>query len=471
MDPFDVMLRVASAMFWVAAAIVGVIYRLFRMLFFFWRKHHRSPLVLPLSARFEHTHIVGGSGHGKTQLLQQLILYDLERVSKGEASLIVIDSQGDMLGKIRSLASVGQMADRLVVLDPIVDIDHPPALNLFDLGLGRLERYETVEREKLLNGAIALYEYVFGALLGAELTNRQAVIFRYLARLIMTVPRANIYTLMDFMQNPDEVRVHLEKLDRSARYFFETQFFSSEFDKTRQQILTRLWGVISNSVLERMLSNERNKVDFFDAMNRGSVILINTAKDLLKQEGCEILGRFFIALISQAVQERASIAEDRRLPTFVYIDEAQDYFDESIEHLLNQARKYKVGLTIAHQNLDQFDQKLRAAVMASTTIKMVGGLSAKDASTFAREMCCDEAFLQERRKHQKHTEFACFIRNHMKQPTVLDVCPSGSWKVSTLLARRSGRACWQPIACASATRPRRSACRESGGSSRQGAER
>ena len=88
---------------------------------------------------------------------------------------------------------------------------------------------------------------------------------------------------------------------------------------------------------------------------------------------------------------------------------------------MNQARKYKVGLTIAHQNLDQFDQKLRAAVMASTTIKLVGGLSAKDASAMAREMCCDEVFLQERRKHQKHTEFACFVRNHMKQPTVLDV--------------------------------------------------
>jgi hypothetical protein len=51
----------------------------------------------------------------------------------------------------------------------------------------------------------------------------------------------------------------------------------------------------------------------------------------------------------------------------------------------------------------------------------VGGLSAKDASAFAREMCCDDAFLQERRKHQKHTEFACSIRNHMKHPTVLDV--------------------------------------------------
>jgi len=31
-----------------------------------------------------------------------------------------------------------------------------------------------------------------------------------------------------------------------------------------------------------MFANERNKLDLFEAMNRGSIILINTAKDLLK---------------------------------------------------------------------------------------------------------------------------------------------------------------------------------------------
>jgi hypothetical protein len=136
--------------------------------------------------------------------------------------------------------------------------------------------------------------------------------------------------------------------------------------------LTRLWGVLSNAVLERMFSNEKNKLDLFEAMNRGGLILINTAKDLLKQDGCEILGRFFIALLSQAAQERAAIPEDRTRSTFVYIDQAQDYFDESIQSLFNQARKYKVGFIVAHQNLDQFDQKLRATVLSSTSIKLVG---------------------------------------------------------------------------------------------------
>ena len=107
-----------------------------------------------------------------------------------------------------------------------------------------------------------------------------------------------------------------------------------------------------------MFCNKRNKVNIFEAMNQGSLILINTAKDLLKQEGTEILGRFFIALICQAAQERATIDVESRMPTFVYIDEAHDYFDQSMGRLLEQARKYKVGLTLAHQHLDQFEENL-----------------------------------------------------------------------------------------------------------------
>jgi hypothetical protein len=381
-----------------------------------------SPPVfsLPFHARFEHTHIVAGSGHGKTQLLQQLILNDFAQLREGKTSIIVIDSQGDLLKNILSLAEVGQMPERVILIDPN-DVDYPPALNCFDFGLERLGRYSALEREKLVNGAIALYEYMFGALLGAELTQRQGVIFRYLARLMMVVPGATMHTLMQFMEDPEATRPHLSKLERTAAHFFETQFFSKAFDDTRQQILTRLWGVLSNRVLERMFTNKRNKLNLFEAMNRGSLILINTAKDLLKQEGCEILGRFFIALICQAAQERASIPKDQRRSTFVYIDEAHDYFDESLENLLNQARKYHVGLVLAHQNLEQFEPKLRATVMASTSIKLVGGLSAKDASVFAQEMGCEPEFLQSMRKYANYTEFACMVRNHTESPFPLRV--------------------------------------------------
>jgi hypothetical protein len=91
------------------------------------------------------------------------------------------------------LAELANLSDRIVLIEPN-DIDHPPCLNLFDFGLDRLTNYSAVDREKLVNGAIALYEYVFGALLGADVIQRQGVIFRYLARLMMVVPGATIHT-------------------------------------------------------------------------------------------------------------------------------------------------------------------------------------------------------------------------------------------------------------------------------------
>ena len=131
----------------------------------------------------------------------------------------------------------------------------------FRFRLERLGRYNAVEREKLINGAISLYEYMFGALLGAELTQRQGVIFRYLARLLMVVPGATIHTLREFMEDPGRARDYLGHLDETSRIFFETQFFSRRYDDTRAQILTRLWGIISNSVLARMFSNPKNSAD------------------------------------------------------------------------------------------------------------------------------------------------------------------------------------------------------------------
>jgi hypothetical protein len=372
------------------------------------------PFAIPLRTRYSHMHIVGGSGHGKTQTLQNLLLTDLAKVGKGERSVIVIDSQGDLLHNILKLEATGDILDRVVLIYP-KDLKHPPALNLFDFGQDRLSEYSEVDREMLLNGAVSLYEYMFGAVLGADLTAKQGVIFGYLARLLLVVPGATITTLIDFLEDPEKVRAYLPKLNHSlTRRFFDAQFFNKSFDETRQQILYRIYHVMQNETIARMFQNPRNKVNIFEAMNRGSLILIHTAKDLLKQEGCEILGRFFIALVSQAAQERAAIPQHNRTPTFVYIDEAHDYFDENIENLLEQARKYQVGMILAHQHLAQFENRqLRASVATNTAIKLAGGLSEEDARALAANMGTTPEFLQSMRKYEseKRTEFASFVKD------------------------------------------------------------
>jgi hypothetical protein len=162
---------------------------------------------------------------------------------------------------------------------------------------------------------------VLGTLLDAQMTQKQNVIFRYVTRLMLHIPDATIHTLRELMEPGSEVKFaeHIARLTGTAKQFFETEFASREFEQTKKQVLRRLWGILENQTFERMFSHPRSKLDLFTEMNAGKVILINTAKDLLKEQGTEIFGRFFIAMIAQAAQERATLPEHQRIPTLVVI--------------------------------------------------------------------------------------------------------------------------------------------------------
>jgi hypothetical protein len=383
------------------------------------------PFAIPFPARFEHTHILGGSGHGKTQLLQLQIVRDLIESAADGRSVVVMDSQGDLIRTISQLeilapGAAGGLSERVMLIDP-ADVEFPVALNMFDADRQSMEAMPLLERERILNATVDLYEYFFGALLGAELTNRQGIIFKYLARLLLEIPDATIHTFRQLMENGEAFRPYMDRLPSTSRAFFEERFFDRSFNETKKQVLTRLWGVLSNATFDRMFSHPRSKVKLFEALQEGRIVLINTAKDLLKDEGASILGRFFIALIAQVALRRASLPAHERRPCFVYVDEAADYFDDKIGHLLNQARKYKVGMVLAHQNLDQLTPALRASVFSSTSIKYAGGVSGKDAVALSSEMHVDDDFLLAQRKQRKSTSFACYVRNVTPQSLSISI--------------------------------------------------
>ncbi|MAK98444.1 MAG: hypothetical protein CL807_01335 [Citromicrobium sp.] len=370
--------------------------------------------TIPTKARFEHHHIVAGSGHGKTQTLQYLIANDLDAVAAGERTVIVLDSQGDlirMIANLRQFAPGEPLHERVVVIDPS-DVEWPVSLNLFDVGMERLSGYAPLERERLTNSILELYDFVLGTLLDAQMTQKQNVIFRYVTRLMLHIPDATIHTLRELMEPGSEKKFapHIRKLSGTARHFFDTEFTSREFDQTKKQVLRRLWGILENQTFERMFSHPRSKLDLFQEMNAGKVILINTAKDLLKEQGTEIFGRFFIAMIAQAAQERATLPAHKRIPTIVYVDEAQDYFDRNIGLILAQARKYNVGMVLAHQYLGQLEPKLQEAFAANTAIKFAGGVSAKDARALASMMYCSPELIE----MQPKGSFAAHVRGQTK---------------------------------------------------------
>ncbi len=302
------------------------------------------------------------------------------------------------ISNLSVFAEGGALHDRIVVIDP-TDVEYPVSLNLFDVGQDRLSGYTPLERERLTNSILELYDFVLGTLPDAQMTQKQSVIFRYVTWLMLHIPNATIHTLRELMEpNASE-----KFADDIAKHFFETEFSSREFEQTKRQVLRRLWGILENQTFERMFSHPQSKLDLFHEMNAGKVILINTAKDLLKESGTEIFGRFFIALIAQAAQERAVLSEHQRMPTMVYIDEAADYLDRN------------VGMVLVHQYMGQLSPALQDAFAANTSIKFAGGVSAKDARTPAGQMYCDPSLIEVQGKGS----FAAHIRGVTNQAVPL----------------------------------------------------
>jgi hypothetical protein len=377
------------------------------------------PFAISKAARFEHTHIVAGTGHGKTQLLQRMMLADFDDPNR--PAVVALDSQGDMLKTLSHLDRFNpETDDRLIIVNP-ADYEWPLRLNIFDIPRDRLARMSPGLREQTRAGIIELYDYIFGGLLGADLTQKQSVVFRYIAALMIDIPDATIQTLRQLLEKPDTFGSYIANTRGTTRAFFENEFLSRQFADTRAQIIRRLYGLLSNPTFERMFSHPRNALDMKAALDQGKVILINTAKDVLKAEASQMFGRYMIALIMQAALERAADLEHLRRPAFVYIDEAADYFDENIDTLLIQARKYKVGLTFAHQHLDQLGTKLYSSVMTNPAVRFAGGISASDARALAPEMRTNADHLLTPKKTDRATEFATYVRNYTATPVILSV--------------------------------------------------
>ena len=376
------------------------------------------PLKLTHEDRFSHMHVLAGSGHGKTTLIENLIRHDI--ASEDPPSIVLIDPHSDLVRKL--MASDLGIEERVLLLDPR-DTKHPLAINPFAVNRERFATYDETTREQVTAGVIQTLTYLWNGLTNLTLTGKQEVFARYVIRLLLTLPEvrgenATILDMLKLMSDPSQYQDVIDQLPDIPREFFRTDFQMKTFDGTKEQVRYRIQAIIENPTLARLFTSPETKVDFHQELNRGAVILVDSAKDFLK-DGSAIFTKLIISLILQAVYERAAIPERERKPTFIFIDEAASAFSQNVDDLLSEARKYKTGLILSHQYLDQATGSLRSSLAANTGIKFAGGLSAGDARSMAPEMRTSPDYILEQPKLQ----FAAHIRNVTPSAVAIPVSP------------------------------------------------
>jgi hypothetical protein len=357
----------------------------------------------------EHRLIIAGTGSGKSQYIQQDVYHYLQREQR--PGIVIIDSQGTMLPQFERLDC---WKNDLIIIDP--EDSNPPALSLFALSK-RFNTYDETTKAKILSDTLKLFNFLFSSL-GIDLTGNQNTFFSYAIRLVLTIPEATMFTLHDLLdEKPKTPQAsqfwpYIERMDESARRFFESRFFSKGYTlETKGALANRLHGIVSMPAFSRMLNAKENKLDLFDALNSGKTILVNTAKIFLG-DASPIFGRYFIAATLGAAFERMTMPKPYPL-TLLYIDEAREYMsgDKTIEDLFLQARKFNLSTTVAYQSLSQL-KDLKQTLLTNTTIKLVAGVEPNEVSDVAKSLRTTPELLSSLRKHEEASEFACFVKNY-----------------------------------------------------------
>lgn len=333
----------------------------------------RVPLAIPDQALFRAHWIVGDHGTGKTNLLSHLINEQLPRVASGEASIVVIDSQNELIPQLAHHARFGGGGDldgRLIYIEP--DPEHPLALNMFDQESERFSNLSATDRETITRGAMQMTEFFLSSILEAETTSNMATVLRYLVEAVMLIPNATVFTLQELVADGGVARFRhdLAALAPESLFWLEHRLPEREFNVTRGAIRVRLDGFTADPLFRRMFKSPRNKLDLYQELQSSKVILINTNKGLLKN-ATEPFGRFFIAQLLKATEERMLVHKSTRLPVFAYVDESTDYIarEENIAELINKARKQLVSLTFAVQSEDDIRSPVVLAALRRAAVQ------------------------------------------------------------------------------------------------------
>lgn len=375
--------------------------------------HLSIPYALPENSRNAHMVIIAGSDRGKTQTLEAMAWADFEQDRAGH---VIIDSKRDMVERLSQLDifDPDDGKKKLIIIDPR---DGP---SLAPFAVKGLDDIDPQHIEEVVNGTVSEMGYFFRAMLGEGISSTMSGVFNPLVQLLIRYPGATLETLADAVNDPTPYVSQVRELSPLVRKFLTTEYKDLMPRETKAAVKRRIHGVLNESPsFARMFNAKENRLDLFTALNEGTTVLVSTETNFLGEELSRAFGRYIISQTMVAARKRAPIPEKDRKQAYLMVDEAGAYFDERTETLLRTLRSYRLGAVLAFQDWALASPALKAAIISSTSIKMIGSDSTGDANALADDMrTTPEFILSQGKVDRSHGNFALYVRG---MPTAISV--------------------------------------------------
>lgn len=323
--------------------------------------HHGAvtPIGLTASERERHLYIIGGTGNGKTTMLQYAIVQDMQ-AGKGVA---VIDPHGDMAETLLRHVPPERVND-VVYFNPD-DLEYPFALNLLELTPG-LEGNDLLrEKDIITESVISVFRKIFSD--DDSGGHRIEYVLRNAIHTALTVKDATLFTVLKLLQNATYRRDITNKLtDEDLKDFWKNELGKAgDMQKVKMSagITAKIGRFNVNASSKAILGEYHSTINFEEIMDSGKILICNLSKGLLGEDVSELFGITILAKLQLASLRRARTKQALRKPYYLYVDEFQNFATPSFIQMLSEARKYKLFLTMAEQSTSQQDDQQMVSVI------------------------------------------------------------------------------------------------------------
>lgn len=314
-----------------------------------------------LEERRRHTYIIGATGTGKSTLLLHMIYQD---ISNGNG-IGVIDPHGQLKDKLLGIIPKRRHKD-VVHFNPF-DIEYPIGLNLLELpkNLSAVE----LQREKdfICSNLISVLQKLYEARYSGP---RMEHVLRNVILTALEMENPTLFTIYELLTDSKyrkEVTDRLE--DQVLKKFWKNEFekFGS-FQKAEMisPITNKLGRFLTTPLTRNILNQKESKLDFDDIMNNKKILICDLSKGNIGADNSYFLGSLIIAKIQLTSLRRIRTPEEQRKDFFLYIDEFQNFATNSFAEVLSEARKYRLGAILAHQNTVQIDRELLETIIGNS---------------------------------------------------------------------------------------------------------
>jgi len=337
-------------------------------------------IYLESEDRLRHLYIIGQTGTGKTGLMKSIIMQDIKN---GEGCCFIDPHGSDILDVVASVPP--ERYKDVIYFDP-ADLSRPFALNFLEYDLSRPE-----QKTFIVNELLMIFHRLYGDI-PESMGPAFEQYFRNATQLVMEDPSSGS-TILDIARVLANSEFRREKLAKSLNPIVN-QFWNEIATKAGGEaalenivpyITNKFDDFTANDFIRPIVGQQESSFKFREVMDTKKILLINLSKGRLGEKNANLLGLIIVGKLFMAALSRADNPRAAYPPFYLYIDEFQNVTTDSIPGILSEARKYKLALTVAHQFLNQIEEKTRDAVFGNVGNMAVFRVGEEDAEFFAKQ--------------------------------------------------------------------------------------